>query len=367
MSKILVIGASGFLGRQLLTVDPRRVAVGTFFEHARPGHVFLNLRERSAIDRVMRQVRPDLVLYAAGSTNIDKCEHAKEEAHALNCEAPGHLASFENVQVCYFSTDYVFDGARGRYLEEDEPRPLNYYGISKLAGEREVLRRNPRNVVIRVSGLYDSEGIKGRRFATPTSTTDGLEADDTRLSNPVHVSDVLSATRAVLQSGMGGTFHVGGPDILSRYEFAQIVALHVPGSSPVIPSKHATAELWPRRPLNSSLGTAKMNALGWEPRRVPDVLHQHFGTSATLARNSRPGSRSNKRIGLLIDCIGALLTRRNWLPADAALAQIDADCAGVLDGNSFWNQAAARLGQEPTQVDHSQHTTVQPRASGAIV
>lgn len=345
MNKILVIGASGFLGRQLLAVQPEGV-IGTFFEHAHAGHISLDLRDRSAIDRVMQQVRPDVVLYAAGLTDVAQCEHRKKEAHALNCAAPGHLASFGNVRVCYFSTDYVFDGAQGRYLEEDEPRPLNYYGASKLAGEREVLRRNPRNVVIRVSGLYDSEGVKGRRFTSPAGAADSLDADDTRLSSPVHAADVVSATRAILQSGMGGTFHVAGPDVLSRYEFAQIAALHVPGSPRVTPSKRFAAAHRAARPPNSSLLTTRMKALGWQPRRVADALHQHFWNDSGLRRQQRRASR----LGLLIDCVGALLTRRNWLPADPELAQIDTDCAGVLDGGSFWTHAAARLGRTSDQI-----------------
>lgn len=350
MNKTLVIGASGFLGRQLLTGLPEEVAIGTFFEQARAGHIFLDLRDRSAVDRVMRDVKPDVVLYAAGLTDVDKCEQRKEEAYVLNCAAPGHFASFGNVRVCYFSTDYVFDGARGRYQEQDEPRPLNYYGVSKLDGEREVLRRNPRNVVIRVSGLYDSEGTRGRRFASPTGATGCLEADDTHLSSPVHVADVVSATRAILRSEMGGAFHVAGPDILSRYEFAQIAALHVPGSPRVTPSKQLGTERRAGRPLNSSLLTARMKALGWLPRRFADALHQHFGRGSGLPRHDRSAACTANRLGLLIDCVGALLTRRNWLPTDPALAQIDADCAAVQDGSSFWSQTAGRLGQAADQI-----------------
>lgn len=354
MNKILVIGASGFLGRQLHRIAPKMVTVGTCFHHGGADQILLDLRNRSAIDRLMEAVKPDVVLYAAGLTDVDQCEHRREEAHALNCAAPGHLAAFGDVRVCYFSTDYVFDGARGRYLEEDDPRPLNYYGVSKLAGEREVLRRNPRNVVIRVSGLYDSEGIKGRRFVSTVGSTGCLEADDTQLSNPVHVSDVVSATQAILHSESGGIFHVAGPDILSRYEFAQIVALHVPGSPPVMPSKKGAAGREAVRPLNSSLLTTRIQTLHWQPRRVADALYQRYGDGTGLPRQHRLPRDTNNRLGLLIDCVGALLTRRNWQPNDPTLARVDADCAGVLNGDSFWSHAAGRLGLAPHRIQRVQ-------------
>ena len=347
---ILVIGASGFLGRRLATIRADGKVVGTYNQHPISGLEFLDLCDPLQLKRFLNRFQPSVVLYAAGLTDVDACERNPDLAWRLNAEAASEVASYYGVKMVYFSTDYVFDGIRGRYREDEEPTPLNVYGRTKLAGERAVLNINPRNIVVRVSGLYDSIGIKGQNFSKVFQPTEPIEADDTRLSCPVHVEDVVTAVRLLLKSNEGGVYHVAGPDVLSRYEFCQLVALRFPKMPPVTPSSSSSRQGAPR-PQNSSLETDRISSLGWRARRVCDV----FSPFPTENERSQAASEDFHGVGrnieaLLIDCVGGLLTSRTWLPKDEHLAEIDRACADVTDGQAFWQATGRALGLNGTEL-----------------
>ena len=346
---ILVIGASGFLGRRLATIRTGGKVVGTYNQHPISGLEFLDLRDPLQLKRFLNRFQPSVVLYAAGLTDVDACERNPNLAWRLNAEAASEMASFCGVKMVYFSTDYVFDGIRGRYRENEEPTPLNVYGRTKLAGERAVLNINPGNIVVRVSGLYDSIRIKGQDFSKPFQSTEPIEADDTRLSCPVHVEDVVSAVRLLLESN-GGVYHVAGPDVLSRYEFYQLAALRFPNMPSVTPSSASSRQGAPR-PQDSSLRTDRINSLGWRARRVCDV----FSPFPTENERSQAASEDFQGVGrnieaLLIDCVGGLLTSRTWLPKDEHLAEIDQACADVTDGPAFWQATGRAFGLNGTEL-----------------
>lgn len=328
---ILVLGASGYLGRRLLGVPSGGTVVGTFHEHPLSGCLFLDLRDPAGIDQALRRLSPSVVLYAAGLTDVDACERDPAAAWRLNAQAAAEVASYPGVRTAYISTDYVFDGREGSYREDDCPKPLSVYGESKLAGERAVLAAGPRNLVIRVSGLYDDCGRKGFDFIRQRQ--DPYLAEDHRLSSPVHVDDVVSAVGCLLQTGGGGIYHVAGPDVLSRYEFVQLAALHFPRMPAVFPAHVSPAQAG-LRPRDSSLRTERIQALGWRAGAVCEMLPPMAG-----ALGDDGGARA-----LLIDCVGGLLTPRTWLPPDTALAYLDAECAAVLQGVGFWKAAASSLG-----------------------
>jgi dTDP-4-dehydrorhamnose reductase len=344
----LLLGASGFLGRRLFAVRPGGPLVGTFYEHPLTGGEFLNLCDPSAITALLRRVSPSVVLYVAGLADVDACELDPALAWRLNAQAAAEVAAHPGLRTVYVSTDYVFDGRRGRYREDDEPAPLNTYARSKLAGERAVLAADPRNVVVRVSGLYDSRGVKGLDFSAPQHGPH--LAEDDRLSCPVHIDDVASAVRLLLAKGEGGVYHVAGPDVLSRYEFQQLAALHFAQMPAVLPVSSSPERAAPR-PRDSSLHTERMRALGWQPRRVCEWLAPLRGQGpGESPENVAPHERREGVEALLIDCVGGLLTPRAWLSPDAALAEIDGKCASAEAGRELWEEAARSFGLDRTDL-----------------
>jgi dTDP-4-dehydrorhamnose reductase len=156
--RTLILGGTGMLGRSLVQEARRRGQAALALSHAQadvtdPG------RLRYWID----SFRPELVVNCAASTKVDLCEgEGRDKAFAVNGTAAGHIADVAQeagARLVHVSTDYVFDGkAREPYREDDPTAPLSVYGQSKLAGERQVLSRHPRSLVVRTSWLFGPGG-----------------------------------------------------------------------------------------------------------------------------------------------------------------------------------------------------------------
>lgn len=348
MSAVLVIGASGFLGRHMMSCCPGIQKVGTYYLHGAVGLEFLDLQDSRQIRETIKRVSPAAVIYVAGLTDVDACEENPQLAWQLNAHAAAEVAACSTAPVVYISTDYVFDGSQGLYREDDVAKPVNTYGKTKVAGEQAVIAHSNLNLVVRVSGLYNEDGIKGRGFLNPLLCD---SADDIRLSSPVHVDDVVSAIDRLLDAGVGGIFHVAGPDALSRYEFWQLVSLRCLGEDVRLARRESVA----LRPRDTSLSTPKMQSLGWKPRSVSQGLPPLEVISASmripfLAEREGRGPCE----GLLIDCVGGLLTRRTWLPENGTIAEIDSACANVLAGPEFWKTCTHLFGIKESEVPNLQ-------------
>src|ERR1700677_2384820 len=162
--RILLIGASGQLGSDLIKNDPGHDIVA-------PGRKELDVTQSDAIAVAVRDTRPDWVVNTAAFHNVPVCEEQPEQAFGVNCIAVRDLAlacEKHGARLMTFSTDYVFSGEQRKpYREEDRPAPLQIYGVSKLAGEniaRAVAAE--RAVVVRTCGLYGRSGAvsKGGNF-----------------------------------------------------------------------------------------------------------------------------------------------------------------------------------------------------------
>ncbi|TLZ69627.1 MAG: sugar nucleotide-binding protein [Methanobacteriota archaeon] len=148
VTDLLVIGASGLLGEQLLAEAKRRGhdAVGTYAGDPVNGLIPLNLSDLVAAVTLVRDRRPKTVLLPAAMTGVDACESHPDQAQLVNADAPREIAKACHtlgIRLVFFSTDYVFDGRRGPFNERRRPQPLNVYGRTKLAGERR--RPGPRS------------------------------------------------------------------------------------------------------------------------------------------------------------------------------------------------------------------------------
>ena len=157
--RALVIGASGQVGAALLEALARRdhEAAGTYARHPVPGLAPLDLTDPAAVERAIAAARPDWILCAGALTAVDYCEEHPDEAIAINRDgalAAARAAQRAGAGFVFFSTEYVFDGTRGPYAEEDPANPLSQYGRSKWEGERAVLTEVGRALVVRTTVVY---------------------------------------------------------------------------------------------------------------------------------------------------------------------------------------------------------------------
>ncbi len=156
--RLLIAGWQGQIAQALMEGIAKRTDV----KACALGRPALDICELRTIERAMSDIRPNIVINAAGYTNVDNAEIEPERAFALNRDGARLLAAAanqRNVPIIHISTDYVFDGTRAApYVETDEPHPMTVYGQSKLEGEAAVRTANPKHLILRTAWIYSPFG-----------------------------------------------------------------------------------------------------------------------------------------------------------------------------------------------------------------
>ncbi len=265
MRRILVIGAQGMLGRDLVTI--LRSSFGT----GKSGYeIFgwdldeIDIREEANTVSKIESLRPEIVINLAAYTDVDDCEVQKEKAFSINAEGMKHVAMGGGrckAKVIYISTDYVFDGQKKEpYLEEDPPSPINVYGQTKLEGERYLQALVEDSLIIRTQWLY---GKYGTNFVSSilrqAMEKKVLSVVNDQTGSPTYAVDLSRAIVALIQSDGQGIFNVVNEEVCTWYTFAQAI-LKASGLEEVRIIPISSEELGRRapRPSYSVLGTKKM-------------------------------------------------------------------------------------------------------------
>jgi len=271
--KILILGAKGNLGQQLVKVF---TAAGEVIAWDR-GEI--DITDRELMLKKISEVKPELVVNAAAYNAVDKCESDDEEydlAKKINIDGPKFLAEAclkTGAVLIHYSTDYVFDGRKkSGYLEIDEPRPINRYGKTKLHGEKRILELSGSGLkwyLIRTSKLF---GPKGQgEMAKPSffdimlelsKTKKELEVVDDELSCFTYSPDLAKATGELYESGRGwGIYHLTNSGRATWYE-AAVELFGIAGINvKVAPVKSEKFERPAKRPKYSALLNTKLPRL----------------------------------------------------------------------------------------------------------
>ncbi len=217
--KIMVVGSRGMLGTDLMQVFATQEPAGFDL----PG---LDITDERQCHARVRDIGPDVIIDAAAQTNVDYCESHEEEAMLVNGRGTGNLASAAHeagAVLVYFSTDYIFDGAKkDEYREDDPPNPISVYGRSKLRGEELVRSLCPSHLILRTSWLF---GCHGKNFIRTivNAAREGqhLRVVDDQQGSPTYTKDLASHARAMLERGCRGTYHVTNSGSCNWYELAR--------------------------------------------------------------------------------------------------------------------------------------------------
>lgn len=207
MSRILILGGKGRLGAALARQWAPRHEVRAL---ARPE---LDVADLAALERLLATETFDVLVNGTGLTNVDRCESDRAEAETVNVLAPGVMAraaSEKGARFIHVSTDYVFDGEKQTpYSEEDEARPLSFYGRTKRDGEIAALAGSPKHLAVRVSWVFGPDkpsfidAIVDRAL-----TQDRVEAIADKTSSPTFAEDVADWLEPFLASDLpGGLYH----------------------------------------------------------------------------------------------------------------------------------------------------------------
>ena len=222
---------------------------------------------------------PKLVINAAAYTDVEGCERDRKKAWEVNVEGVENVASLcseFSCKIIHISTDYVFDGREGPYFEGDPPSPCNWYGETKLEGERALERFPLDYAIVRTSALYGFYR-KGRGnffglLLDRLSRGEAVYGFVDQFTTPTWVEDLVEGIKMVVDKK--GTFHISGGEFLSRYDFAQKVA-KVFGFDPALirPLESTAAGFAAPRPLRGGLRIDKAEkALGYRPHSIEEAL-----------------------------------------------------------------------------------------------
>ena len=225
---ILLTGANGQLGRELAALLQ---ACGTLVAC---DHAALDLADQASITHAVRSIAPQIIVNAAAYTAVDRAEIEREHAFAINALAPGVLASEARragAVLIHYSTDYVFDGMRTTPYDEDaQPRPLNVYGASKLAGEQAVAAARATALILRTSWVYARHGqnflMTMQRLAGERDEV-RVVADQTGVPNWSRA--IARATVALVERGpryigaRAGLYHLSASGSATWHAFARAI------------------------------------------------------------------------------------------------------------------------------------------------
>jgi len=269
--KILLLGNTGQLGWEL------QRALQPLGEVAAFDYPEIDLADAAALRATIHQQRPNLIVNATAYTAVDKAESEAALAHAINAAGPGVLAEGArdlNAALIHYSTDYVFDGAKGRfYVETDAPNPLNVYGQSKLAGEQAIQDVGGAYLILRTAWVYstrrDSFVAKVLQWSRKN---ENLKIVSDQVSNPTWARMLAGITALLLaQAGPDrvgyfnekrGLYHLAGSGYASRFEWAQRILENDPHKDEQItralePAATADFPTPAQRPLFSALDCAR--------------------------------------------------------------------------------------------------------------
>lgn len=263
--KVLVTGGRGQLGRSLTWAATVRADVAVAL-----GRDELNITAPAQVTAALRAHEPDVVINSAAYTAVDRAEAERDRAFAINADGAGHVAracAAHGVPLLHVSTDYVFDGTEARPYRADDPAsPINVYGASKAAGERQVLDAG--GVVVRTSWLFGEGGPSFvHTMLRLARERPALRVVADQHGCPTCTDDLALALLALATRERSGIYHACGDGPTTWHGFAtaiveearRLTAIACERVEPIATAEYPTPA---RRPAYSVLDTGRLRALG---------------------------------------------------------------------------------------------------------
>ncbi len=274
MFRVLITGASGFLGRYLIRDAPSHTELLLQYRTNQPQSfgqtvTFLPVDFLTTDWQWWNEVRPQVVIHTAALASLDECQRHPRLARQINVDSTRQLverAEQAGARFLFISTDIVFDGEKGNYREEDPPNPLNVYGRTKAEAERWVLENHSNALVIRPA-LFYGKSLNGRGSFTEIMFEKLQQGEEVKLftdeyRTPVLVNDLSRAVWELAFHEYRGILHLGGSQRLSRYEMGRLLCeMYRFSPDLLIPTLSRETRFVAPRPLDVSLDISRARRL----------------------------------------------------------------------------------------------------------
>ncbi len=238
MDKLIITGVNGLLGQKLLEqADSKYEILGidlheeSFNKRIKFQYRQLDLTIRRSVKEVISNFQPDYLINTAAMTDVDGCEIEKEKCWKVNVEVVDNLiyaARKTGTKIIQLSSDYIFDGKNGPYSENSVPKPLGFYGKSKLASENLLLASELDCAIVRTMILY-GHGIKVRfNFVSwligKLKQGEKVTIVTDQFGNPTLADDLAKAILKIIERNKWDLYHISGSELIDRYHFALKIA-----------------------------------------------------------------------------------------------------------------------------------------------
>jgi dTDP-4-dehydrorhamnose reductase len=291
MKKLLITGASGFLGWHLCSLARKKWRVYGIshthsIAHAAIPSIALDLTDRAALTTYFHTLQPDAVIHTAALSSPNACQENPVLSDAINVTASWHLAELcaaAQIPFVFTSSEQVFDGLNPPYRESDRPCPINRYGEQKVAAEVGILDRHPAAAICRLPLMY---GVAPRSsFIQPFITTlrsgEPLHLFTDEIRNPVSGWAAAQGLLLAIEKQVSGYLHLGGRERLSRYKMGLLLVeiLQIQDAK-INACQQADVKMSAPRPPDVSLDSSLAFGLGYAPRS----MRQELGEAALLGQ-----------------------------------------------------------------------------------
>lgn len=268
--KIVIIGASGFLGTKLFNIFSKsNEVIGTYSKNKRDNLAQLDATNEQEVKDFILKQKPDFVIDTIALTSSVACEKDPVLCELLNYRTAKNVVEackLLDIPMVFFSSTYIFDGEKGDYTEEDVPIPLNEYGKTKIMAEQELLKY-PKSIIIRVDIMYGFNGKSEKNGVFGGSILSGNEVklrEPDQLRTPVLVEDVARAIMFLVEKNQNGIFHVAGKDKIQMIDFLRSLEKIVRNESKVSEEMDKSIKPPVQAPFNATFDTSKIEKLGFK-------------------------------------------------------------------------------------------------------
>ena len=294
MQKVLITGANGFVGyylaQELLKKNYAVIATGKGecrLPFTGDGFIYetLDFTDKESVDKILLHHKPDVIVHAGAVSKPDECELNKEMAFHINVTGTINLLHAAATIKSFFislSTDFVFDGEKGMYKEDDERKAVNYYGETKILAEDQVMNYEYDCSIVRTVLVYGKPFL--RRHNILTNTANALQKEEKlrifndQLRTPTFVEDLAKGIVSIIEKKATGIYHISGEDKKTPYEMAVATAEYLHLDSSLIEAVIEKDFNQPaRRPLKTGLDISKAKKeLGYQPISFEEGLQKTF-------------------------------------------------------------------------------------------
>ncbi|WP_026498564.1 SDR family oxidoreductase [Butyrivibrio sp. WCD2001] len=266
--RVLITGINGLVGKDIAELfaanDYDVVGVGRSANCVVDVNYYsLDLTEQDRVESLIKEVNPEITIHCAAYTRLDDCETNKDYAYSMNVDVTDFLAGHSK-RFVYVSSDAVFSGNDGGgYSEESIAEPINYYGLTKLEGEKKA-KNNANSLIVR-SSLYgyrpDNESAIAewglRSILNGTEITGFSDV----IFNPMYSKQFADAIKVLIEKGCLGTYHLGCDECISKYEFFCRIAEIAGKNSELVKCGNMSGKVFKaQRTKNTSLDVSKFTS-----------------------------------------------------------------------------------------------------------